>query len=150
MPSLILLLLLAEINQFYKVVSQPQFLIYSMCSALVFCYSICTRCPTKMSFSFFLALTDVFLGFVHTFCSKITLKSLHRYGAYTIMLCPSQQFHQLKQEKSYFLLTHTFISYNMTNYGKVFFSKKNMISTVLNGGFVEKDRALLQVYAPYR
>jgi len=52
-----------------------------------------------------------------------------------------QQIHQLKQEKSHFLVTHIFISNNMNKIWEIqVFIAKNMI---LIGGFVEKDRALL-------
>ena len=50
----------------------------------------------------------------HTVCSKITHWPINRYGAFTEKLCSSQQIHQLKQEKSYILVTHTFIPYNKT------------------------------------
>ena len=55
-----------------------------------------------------------------------------------------QQIHQLKQEKSYFLVSHIFISYNMNKMWEIqVFIAKNVISSILIGGFVEKDRALL-------
>ena len=69
-----------------------------------------TRFPTKIAFfkpskTFFgglncdyLVNSHFFYGVVeHTFCSKIPLP-IHNI----IILCPSQQIHQLKQEKSYF------------------------------------------------
>ena len=58
------------------------------------------------------------------------------------MLCPSQQIHQLKQEKAYLLVTHPFISYDMTKIWEIqVFIATNMFSPVLFGGFVETDRA---------
>ena len=42
-----------------------------------------------------------------------------------------------------------FLYYDQNMGEKSIYCKKNMISPVSNGGFVEKDRALLYIYAPY-
>ena len=84
-----------------------------------------TRCPTKnvlqRFFSPHMKLTATFceliilMGVVeHTFCSK-SLLAFHRYWAYTlytVMLCPSQQIHQMKRvKKLFFWGIHTLISH---------------------------------------
>ena len=55
-------------------------------------------------------------------------------------LGPSQQIHQLKQEKSYFFAIHTFFPYIMTNIWKIKVCIANKYDfPVLIGEFVEMD-----------
>ena len=61
------------------------------------------------------------------------------------MLCPFQQIHQLKWEKSYVFAinTCTYCQYFGHNIGNKNMCKNTIISPVLIGEFVEMDRALL-------
>ena len=111
--------------------------------------------PQKKSFSVLLVFTYVFWGFSwqldklwilrgsseHNFCSK-TPWTFYRYEAFIVLLCPFQQIHQLKQEKSFFLQYILLFPIFWSYYRNMCY-QKNMISSVLIGGFVGMDRASL-------